>query len=170
MKTIGVYIYGDPLRGKDVIELLTKVYKGRNDFDFKGNQSSCKYTIDSDGIIRCFDEKEYLEDCTEIRLVPVLSVYYRGVPNRGEEIIRTLIKLGGRNTNGLDGCNNNQLYFINRAEVIERCGTRSNFAYLLQKYVEERFLPEKDKIITINGHNYLKSDIAERITSLKPID
>ena len=97
-----------------------------------------------------------------------IHVYYRGVPNRGDEIIAELEKLGGVNRIDYDGILDNRLYFIRPlTKSIDFCSDDDECAELLKETYTEKFLPEKKELIEIDGKRYRKEDVINRIKELK---
>ena len=95
-------------------------------------------------------------------------VYYRGVPDRGNEIIAELKKLGGVNSHDYNGCAEHCLYFIGpMTRVIGFCIDDKTCAELLRDTYTEKFLPEKKELIEIDGKRYRKEDVINRIKELK---
>ena len=95
-------------------------------------------------------------------------VYYRGVPDRGDEIIDELKKLGGVNRFDYDGSSDYRLYFISpMTRVIGFCIDDKTCAELLRDTYTEKFLPEKKELIEIDGKRYRKEDVINRIKDLK---
>ena len=95
-------------------------------------------------------------------------VYYRGVPDRGDEIIAELKKLGGVNRFGYDGSSENRLYFSSPiTRVIGFCMDGNAYSELLKDTYTEKFLPEKTEFIEIDGKKYKKEDVINRIKELK---
>lgn len=95
-------------------------------------------------------------------------VYYRGVPDRGDEIIAELKKLGGVNRFDYDGSSDYRLYFISpMTRVIGFCIDDKTCAELLRDTYTEKFLPEKKELIEIDGKRYRKEDVINRIKDLK---
>lgn len=106
-------------------------------------------------------------------------VYYRGVSNRGEEIISELEKLGGKNDYGMyNGKDNEEYYFINpKDHLIRHISTEpKNFSEhlpldFLKSFYTEKFLPEvQQEIIEIDGKKYNKQEILYRIKELKEVE
>ena len=95
-------------------------------------------------------------------------VYYRGIPNRGDEIIAELKKLGGVNRFGYDGSSENRLYFSSPiTRVIGFCMDGNAYSELLKDTYTEKFLSEKAELIEIEGKKYKKEDVINRIKELK---
>ena len=95
-------------------------------------------------------------------------VYYRGVPDRGDEIIDELKKLGGVNRFDYDGSSDYRLYFIRPlTKSIDFCSDDDECAELLKDTYTEKFLPEKKELIEIDGKRYRKEDVINRIKDLK---
>lgn len=95
-------------------------------------------------------------------------VYYRGVPDRGDEIIDELKKLGGVNRFDYDGSSENRLYFSSPiTRVIGFCMDGNAYSELLKDTYTEKFLPEKKELIEIYGKRYRKEDVINRIKDLK---
>ena len=106
-------------------------------------------------------------------------VYYRGVGNRGKEIISELEKLGGKNDYGIyNGKDNEEYYFINpKDHLIRHISTEpKNFSEhlpldFLKSFYTEKFLPGvKSETIEIDGKKYNKQEILDRIKELKEVE
>ena len=110
-------------------------------------------------------------------------VYYRGVFNRGEEIISELEKLGGNNSYGeYNGKDNKAYYFINPiSHQIRQKSSESKYPSddlpldFLKSFYTEKFLPEvkpevKSETIEIDGKKYNKQEILDRIKELKEVE
>ncbi len=71
------------------------------------------------------------------------KVYIKGSAERGDEVIKTLIDLGGRNTRGYHGHNNFGYYYISPEGVIDYASTDSRcVAYsFLREFYKEIQLP-----------------------------
>ncbi len=75
------------------------------------------------------------------------KIYIKGNPKRGDEVIKALIDLGGRNSHSMDGGNVNAYYFINPNGIINNsysCGDNV-FSYVKEFYKEvklPRWQPE----------------------------
>ena len=105
-------------------------------------------------------------------------VYYRGVWNRGDEIISELEKLGGKNDYGIyNGKDNKEYYFINPKDHLIRhisAEPKYHSEYLpldlIKSFYTEKFLPEnKQEIIEIDGKKYNKQEVLDRINELKEV-
>lgn len=95
-------------------------------------------------------------------------VYYRGVPDRGDEIIAELKKLGGKEDFCCAGRSTCRFYFIRPlTKSIEFCSDGDECAELLKDTYTEKFLPEKKEFIEIDGKKYRKEDVINRIKELK---
>ena len=84
------------------------------------------------------------------------KVYYRGDEKRGNEIIKTLEKLGGQNLSRFYGTSNNAYYFIGENNMIRGIKEGDSKAvWLLKQLFTEAFLPEEPKeTITIGNDTY----------------
>lgn len=95
-------------------------------------------------------------------------VYYRGVPDRGDEIIDELKKSGGKEDFYCEGRSTCRFYFIRPlTKSIEFCSDDDECAELLRDTYTEKFLPEKKELIEIDGKRYRKEDVINRIKELK---
>ena len=103
-------------------------------------------------------------------------VYYRGVPERGNEICAELEKLGGikPSPNWISYEGKGTFYFINpftKEITFDYDNSEAgNALALLKECYTEKFLPEKDDIIEIDSKKYKKTDIVKRIKGLKEIE
>ena len=105
-------------------------------------------------------------------------VYYRGDPERGDEIISELEKLGGTNNyGGYNGKCDDNLYFLDPiSKQIRQIETDINLGQgglildLLESFYTEKFLPEpKPETIEIDGKTYDKSEVLDKIKELKEV-
>ena len=95
-------------------------------------------------------------------------VYYRGVPDRGDEIIDELKKLGGKEDFCCEGRSTCRFYFISPiTRAIGYCIDGIPCSELLEDTYTEKFLPEKKELIEIDGKRYRKEDVINRIKDLK---
>ena len=94
------------------------------------------------------------------------NVYYRGVEDRGNEIIKALEKIGARNAGDFEGDNVKCLYFIKENGYIDACADDSLLADILQRGFTELFLPEIETL-EICGKKFRKDEVIERIKDLK---
>jgi len=99
---------------------------------------------------------------------PNKNVYYRGVKGRGEEVIKALEKLGGKNTACFDGIYEKCLYFIKKDGDINSCHSNSVLANIIQRGFTELFLPEIETV-EIDGKKFRKDEVIESIKGLKEI-
>ena len=108
-----------------------------------------------------------------------IHVYYRGVADRGKEIISELEKLGGTNDYGAyTGKFKDTLYFLDPiSKQIRQINTDTNVGQgdlvldLLESFYTEKFLPEpKPETIEIDGKTYNKSEVLDKIKELKEIE
>ena len=110
-------------------------------------------------------------------------VYYRGVWNRGDEIISELEKLGGKNDYGIyNGKDNKEYYFINPKDHLIRhisAEPKYHSEYLpldlIKSFYTEKFLPEvkpdvKSETIEIDGKKYNKKEVLDRMKELKEVE
>lgn len=96
------------------------------------------------------------------------KVYIKGVQGRGDEVIKTLEDLGGRNIYSLDGHNNGTYYFITPDGIINNTDPLANsiFSFVKEFYTEiklPRWKPEY-------GGQYYYIDIDGHITTYKWYD
>ena len=109
-------------------------------------------------------------------------VYYRGVWNRGDEIISELEKLGGKNDYGIyNGKDNKEYYFINpKDHLIRHISAEPKYPSeylpldLIKSFYTEKFLPEvkpevKSETIEIDGKKYNKQEVLDRMKELKEV-
>ena len=98
-------------------------------------------------------------------------VYYRGVWNRGDEIISELTKLGGINHYNISAHNIDYLYFIlPKTKRIDSTCSKSTLYNIIEDAYTEKFLPEnKQEIIEIDGKKYNKQELLDRMKELKEI-
>lgn len=71
------------------------------------------------------------------------KIYIQGNQKRGDEIIKILIDLGGRNSHSMDGKNTNAYYFINPNGIIANsysCG--DNVFSFVREFYKEVKLPK----------------------------
>jgi len=103
-------------------------------------------------------------------------VYYRGVPERGNEICAELEKIGGikPSPNWISYEGKGTFYFINpftKEITFDYDNSEAgNALALLKECYTEKFLPEKDDIIEIDSKKYKKYDVVNRIKGLKEIE
>jgi hypothetical protein len=99
-------------------------------------------------------------------------VYYRGDEKRGDEIIKALEKLGGKNFSVFNGASKNVYYFISKNDIISAIheGDR-NAEWLLKQSFTEAFLPEEPKeTITIGNDTYeVTEELKSALKTLKKI-
>ena len=111
-----------------------------------------------------------------------IHVYYRGVWNRGGEIISELEKLGGKNDYGIyNGKDNKEYYFINpKDHLIRHISAEPKYPSeylpldLIKSFYTEKFLPEvkpevKSETIEIDGKKYNKQEVLDRMKELKEV-
>jgi hypothetical protein len=100
------------------------------------------------------------------------KVYYRGDEKRGDEIIKALEKLGGKNFSVFNGASKNVYYFISKNDIISAIheGDR-NAEWLLKQSFTEAFLPEEPKeTITIGNDTYeVTEELKSALKNLKKI-
>jgi hypothetical protein len=108
-----------------------------------------------------------IRNLSEVFLEPRLTVYYRGCPGRGEEIIKALEDLGGVNDGGCTGEDSDGLYFIDYQCRISGTIDEIDLGYLLKKNAKELFLPEIE-YITLFGKEYKASEVMKKISTLTP--
>ena len=95
------------------------------------------------------------------------NVYYRGVKDRSNEIIKALVKLGSKET--FISCNYIDLfYYIGKNNDINSCYENSADGDILKRGFTELFLPEIETV-EIDGKNFRKDEVVERIKGLKEI-
>ena len=103
-------------------------------------------------------------------------VYYRGVPERGNEICAELEKIGGikPSPNWISYEGKGTFYYINpftKEITFDYDNSEAgNALALLKECYTEKFLPEKDDIIEIDSKKYKKYDVVNRIKGLKEIE
>lgn len=156
-KSIKYYV-GDPKHGNDIIAAL-EALGGKQRFRgaCKGSNPTMVYLIDN-GIIGCQMKEYFLRDnpnSKELKLFPDKEIYFRGDANRGSEIIKALEELGGQKNHFLEGCNPNNIYFIDFDNNIKNYNSEHFTSQLIMKYWKEEFLPEE--LIEIDGKVYDKS-------------
>ena len=93
---------------------------------------------------------------------PSKNVYYRGVEGRGNEIIKALESLGGKDIGYHSGNFQACLYYIKESENIESCADSSLVADVLKRGFTEMFLPEIETV-EIDGKKFLKDELIELI-------
>ena len=105
-------------------------------------------------------------------------VYYRGVWNRGNEIISELEKLGGVNDYGrYNGKDSKEYYFIHPIDhLIRHISIESRYPgealpldFLKSFYTEKFLLESKSGTIEIDGKKYNKQEVLDRIKELKEV-
>ena len=97
-------------------------------------------------------------------------VYYRGVPERGDEILAELEKLGGKNTMEVTGDIPQFIYGLSPlTKTILSIGSDCEWAEFIKDTNTEMFLPEIIEAIEIDGKKYNKEDVISRIKELKEI-
>jgi hypothetical protein len=93
------------------------------------------------------------------------KIYIQGNQKRGDEIIKILIDLGGRNSHSMDGKNTNAYYFINPNGIIANsysCG--DNVFSFVREFYKEVKLPKwkpkyKESYYRINWQGAIVADI-----------
>lgn len=103
---------------------------------------------------------------------PNKKVYYRGDEKRGDEIIKALEELGGKNSKYYNGTSNTFYYFIGRNSVINGIKEGDKDAeWLLKQSFTEAFLPEEPKeTITIGNDTYeVTEELKAALKNLKKI-
>jgi len=93
---------------------------------------------------------------------PNKNVYYRGVEGRGNEIIKALERLGGKNIGYYSGNFQASLYYIKESGNIKSCADDSLIADVLKRGFTELFLPEIETI-EIDGKKFRKDEVIETI-------
>ena len=129
-----------------------------------------------------FFEKYPKEEITDNEELDT-HVYYRGVWNRGDEIISELEKLGGKNDYGIyNGKDNKEYYFINpKDHLIRHISAEPKYRSeylpldLIKSFYTEKFLPEvkpdvKSETIEIDGKKYNKKEVLDRMKELKEVE
>lgn len=148
-------IQGVPNRGSEVIALLESI-GGRNADGLKGCYDDTYYYIDIDGFIYAeyitnnFFNHYDLEiltlpsDVTELEKVaskPKLQVI-RGDWNRGNDVIKLLMDLGGNNSSSNLGIDSTFYYYLNSDKVI--CCTNTDNEFFKSYDLEFLTLPDVD--------------------------
>jgi hypothetical protein len=93
----------------------------------------------------CYVMAGIFDEFFEIYPKPNKKVYYRGDKKRGDEIIKALEELGGKNERTLQGFDHNRFYFIGENDTILPIDYDSTAVYLLQQNYTEMHLPEQPK-------------------------
>lgn len=71
------------------------------------------------------------------------KVFIFGVDGRGDEVIKMLTDLGGKNCDDLNGENSNVVYFITHIGIIGYTSLESEVACMISEYCHEVKLPER---------------------------
>jgi hypothetical protein len=99
-------------------------------------------------------------------------VYYRGDEKRGDEIIKALKELGGKNSKCFNGKSNTLYYFIGDDNIISVINEEDkDAAFLLKQFYTEAFLPEEPKeTIQIGNDTYeVTEELKAALKNLKKI-
>ena len=92
-------------------------------------------------------------------------VYIKGNAEKGNEIIKLLEDLGGRNSNCMDGKNTNSYYFINpNGVIISTAGSGGYLLPFIKEFYKEAKLPRwkpkyKERYYRINWRGAVVDDI-----------
>ena len=93
------------------------------------------------------------------------KVYIRGNAKKGNEVIKLLEDLGGRNSHSMDGNNVNAYYFINpNGIIVNTCSSGSEVFSYVKEFYKEISLPKwkpkyKEQYYRINWKGSVVYDI-----------
>lgn len=86
------------------------------------------------------------------------KVFIQGNPERGDEVIKTLEKLGGKNIYYLSGAKNNAYYYINPTGAIDiTCSVEDTLCPFIKEFYREIKLPKKWKPEYKERYYYISS-------------
>ena len=121
-------------------------------FKYYHQQGKCYNNRDSD-----FDL--FMADDSDFQSKDEKPVYYRGDPERGDEIIADLIKRGGDNLYSENGKDKDAIYFINQFGFISYQRIFNHIKDHLDRFTELHLPPKKIKIKKEGWMNLCRSKI-----------